>query len=61
MNPPDDADILLDENYYENNSSGETERDRERQRETERDRERQRENGLECVLRFWYDVTAVFL
>jgi hypothetical protein len=32
MNPPDDADILLDENYYENNSSGE--------RETERDRER---------------------
>ena len=24
MNPPDDADILLDENYYENNSSGET-------------------------------------
>ena len=28
MNPPDDADILLDENYYENNSSGETKTER---------------------------------
>jgi hypothetical protein len=40
MNPPDDADILLDENYYENNSSGE--RETETERETERERIRMR-------------------